>query len=179
MCLCSHRSVFSPVRPDLSTFNSPGLKSRCSNLGCGLSVLPTHSVFTIITQIYVCQSLVRVAIRVCVEPRGFGEPHRLPRIWSTSFLLSVTFVRKSALFCDSMSAVQHHLFVLFLGLCLVSSVNIYRHSSSPFCASNYCWNAGTLAEPQNAILGKAKCSGSLPLFPFSKCLECDTLNSAA
>lgn len=55
----------SPMRPDLSTFNSPRLKSRCSILGCGLSVLPTHThtaFFSIVTQIYVCQSLVRVAI---------------------------------------------------------------------------------------------------------------------
>lgn len=35
----------SPMRPDLSTFNSPRLKSRCSILGCGLSVLPIHTAF--------------------------------------------------------------------------------------------------------------------------------------
>lgn len=52
----------SPMRPDLLTFNSRRLKSRYSILGCGLSVFPTHT----LTQIYVCQSLVRLAIGVCV-----------------------------------------------------------------------------------------------------------------
>lgn len=144
MCLCSHRSIFSPVRPDLSTFNSPGLKSRCSILGCGLSVLPTHSAFTIITP-NLSKSRESGHQGVCETSWLWGATLPPSYLIHHQFSLECNVCQTVCSFCDSMSAVQHHLLACTvpgtLSCLICQHLQTLLVPSVLLSASKYCWNA--------------------------------------
>lgn len=77
-------SALPPARPDVQLIhrvdllNCQHLKSRFSALGCGLRVFPKHTISTIITQICDCQTVVEVAVCVCVT-------HGCSRLYQISF----------------------------------------------------------------------------------------------